>query len=87
MASDPRISPLGADISPLTCLKASGYTVNQCSSGRDANELQERGVWLVEPSNYMEIYSLLAQMGFYLTGFQFFKGEKHSKINSKGNYM
>lgn len=61
---------------PLTCLKAlkkavQGHTVNQHSSGTDAIKLYERRVWLVEPSNYMDVYSLLAQMGFCFTVFQF----------------
>ena len=88
---------------PLTCLKAlkkavQGHTVNQHSSGTDAIKLYERRVWLVEPSNYMDVYSLLAQMGFCFTVFQFvfffFCGGRRgvgwgkcSKINPKGNCM
>lgn len=57
-------------------------------SGTDATKLQEGRVWLVEPSDYMEIYSLLALMGFVLLFCSFFGGEKNNnKINPKGNCM
>lgn len=43
----------------------------------------------MEPSNHMEIYSLLAQMGycFYCFSTWGLGGIKHNKINPKGNCM